>query len=202
MGSNSISFKSVNSASTVNVASSVSENFNGLDLFNAPFVPQTANSTPVAIDLFESPQALSASSTDFFQPPPISNVPTLNSHILSQNSPAPAPAPSSLSLFSDVVSQQNEGWATFDRPQSSEPNQAFDNSTPATLPSTDGVSGGKVDQFLSPNASLQQSSFPDFHGSSSSMPNQWHESLHNVDAPLNATSTEVTAFPSEFAGLS
>lgn len=211
--SDPVSLKSVNSVSTADIASepeqstgtihskmsplppsqqsSVTGTFGGLDLFDTPYVPQTVSSTAVAIDLFQLPEKSSTLSVDLFQQSP--------SQPLSQT------APSSQDLFSDmpqqqsaanlnerssdVVIQKNEGWATFDKPHHTEPSQVFDNFTPATIPSMDRGSLGEFDQLLSLNTSPQWSSFQDIH-EPSPMPNLWHESLQNFEAPLNATSAQ------------
>uniref|UniRef100_A0A5B7ACA0 Putative ADP-ribosylation factor GTPase-activating protein AGD14 n=1 Tax=Davidia involucrata TaxID=16924 RepID=A0A5B7ACA0_DAVIN len=222
---NSLSLKSVNSVSLVDVASepeqstgtpqdklstfpslpqsSVSGNFGGLDLFNAPFVPQTATSSIAAIDLFQLRETSSTPSVDLFQPSSISSVQALNAHPPSQTSILP-----SLDLFSEIPQQQsaatldkkspdvvipkNDGWATFDVPQNVASTLGIENSNPAIIPSSNGGSLGKFDPVLSLNTGLQWPSFQDSssHGPSSLMSTPWHDGLNNLQASLSATNNQ------------
>ncbi|KAA8516290.1 hypothetical protein F0562_016583 [Nyssa sinensis] len=222
---NSMSLKSVNSVSLVDVTSepvkstgihhdklstfpsfpqsSVSGNFGGLDLFNAPFVPQTATSSVAAIDLFQLQETSSTPSLDLFEPSSISSVPAVNAHPPSQTSTLP-----SLDLFSEIPQQQsaatldkkspdvvipkNDGWATFDVPQSVASNPGIENSNAGIIPSSNGGSFGKFDPVLSQNTGPQWPSFQDFssHGPSSSMSTPWQGGLHNLQASLGATNTQ------------
>lgn len=185
--------------------SSISGNSDSLDLFNSPFVSQTVTSSASAPDLFQLPTTSSKLAVDLFQPSSISSLPILNFHQPSQTFP-----PSSLDLFSDmpqqqsvatlnekssdVVIQKNEGWATFDIPQHMEPSQSVQNSTPATIHSNDGGSLRKLGENFFLNTTPQWSSFhySSPHGPHSSIPDQWHESLHNVEATLNAGSGQLS----------
>lgn len=219
--SNSMSLKSVNSVSLVDIASeseqsgtnqdkqyadpplqqsSVSGNFGGLDLFNAPFAPQIVPSDS-AIDLFEFPATPSTPPVDLFQPSSSASVPTLHAHQPSQTNP------SSLDLFADMPHQQpaatldkkspdevvpkNEGWATFDLPQHMASTQGIGNSTTAVVPPTDGGSLGMFDPHLLPFTSLQWPAFEDSNAHvPSSMPTMWHETPDNVQFADNATRTQ------------
>ncbi|XP_057507305.1 probable ADP-ribosylation factor GTPase-activating protein AGD14 isoform X2 [Actinidia eriantha] len=217
--SNSVSLKSVNSGSLADVSSepaesagthqykqyavpslpqsSVSGNFGGLDLFNAPFVPQSVNS---AIDLFQSPEIPSTPPVDLFQPSSNSSVLSLHAHQPSQTIPPslntfdmPQQQPAAISdkkSQEDVITK-NERWATFDLPQFLAPNLGVDNSIPAVAPPTGGGVLGKFDSLLLSSATLQWPAFDDSNAQGpSSMPNLWHEGLNNVQVSDNAMSAQ------------
>ncbi|GFZ09376.1 ARF GAP-like zinc finger-containing protein ZIGA4 [Actinidia rufa] len=217
--SNSISLKSVNSGSLADVSSepaesagthqdkqyavpslpqsSVSGNFGGLDLFNAPFVAQAVNS---AIDWFQSPEMASTPPVDLFQPSSNSSVLSLHAHQPSQTIPPSLntfdmpPHQPDVTLdqkYQEEVIPKNERWATFDLPQFVAPNLGVDDSIPAVVPPTGGGALGKFDSLLSSSATLQWPVFDDgnAHGPSS-MPNLWHEGLNNVQVSDNAMSAQ------------
>ncbi|KAL6988121.1 hypothetical protein U1Q18_013868 [Sarracenia purpurea var. burkii] len=217
--SNSMSLKSANSVSLVDVSSdpiqstptrqdeqydvssfpqsSVPENFGGLDLFNSPIMPKTVTSAP-AIELFLLPGAPTPAA-DLYQP-------SSNSSVSAFHAQSPT-IPSSLNLFSDVPQQQpavtldqktpdevipkNEGWATFDLPEVIAPNLGVEDSTPAVVPPTDVGSMGKFDSFLLSSTTQQWPAFEysNSHGPSS-MPNLWQEAPNNVQVSNNATSAQ------------
>jgi hypothetical protein len=158
---NGLSSNLANSSSNVkSLTSSVSVNFDGLDLFNPPFVSQNAASTAAPIDLFQLPHASSTSLFNLFQP---SNP---NENTLPQNSP---------SLCTDQPKQEsNEGWATFDKPQISEQSQAVDSFTPTTIQE-------KHDQLIFPTF---QEAFP------LPTPNQWDADFGNFDTHLNGINSQ------------
>lgn len=180
--------------------SSRTGNSDGLELFNAPFVPSTVTSTASVVDLFQLPDTSSTSPIDFFQPFPTSMVLTSNSDQQPQEF-----SPSSLDLFSaiphpqsaailttkspDLVIEKNEGWATFDVPQHMKLSQSVESSNTAVRHSTNKESLGNVD--LSQNENYQWS-YPDsnVNRDSSSLHNPWNESLQNFEAPLHATSNQ------------
>ncbi|XVE90269.1 hypothetical protein DITRI_Ditri20bG0065200 [Diplodiscus trichospermus] len=175
--------------------SSVSVNYAGLDLFNAP----EASAAP-PIDLFQLPAASSVSSKDIFEPTPISSMPPGN---LFQ----PPPATSSIDLFAGIAEQppaasldgkslelpvpKNEGWATFDTPQHAASDPVTKSLSPAVMPSDGGVSV-KFDELLSLNTTTQ---WPQFEnsialGATSAMSSQWLEGLHDGQASTTATSAQ------------
>ncbi|XP_062113794.1 probable ADP-ribosylation factor GTPase-activating protein AGD14 isoform X2 [Humulus lupulus] len=157
-----------------------------LDLFKSPSVPETVSSS-AQIDLFQLPEAPAPLSVDLFQP-----------SVVSSTSPPP-----SLDLFavtdqlqSTTISNEkipefpapkNEGWATFDTPQSTTPINL------GIIPSNSGESLGKVDLFSSFDTSMQWPSFQDssYH-SSLNISSPWNDSLQGVTAPNpNSTNTQL-----------
>lgn len=220
--SKSLSFKSVDSVSeehvmpaaqqsvgthshTVSTFTSLPQysetgNSDGLELFNAPFVPQTVTSTASAIDLFQLPDTSSTLSIDFFNPSSTSMVLTSNSHQEPQAFP-----PSSLDLFSAIPHQQsaatlterspdlafekNEGWATFDVLQHMEPSQSIESSITAAMHPTN---SGSLRNFEQPLNSSFQWSYQDSsaNGASSSMHSPWNEGQQHFEVPLHATSNQ------------
>lgn len=183
--------------------SAVSGTSDGVDLFNSPFVSGTVTSSASAPDLFQLPTTSSTLPTDWFQM--TSPFSTLNSDQGFQNLPSP-----SLDFFSNmpqqhsvgslnerssdvVVTEKNEGWATFDVPQLLEPIQNNHISTSATatagtVPLKEGASLTSVDNLLLSSTTPQWSSFLDSSSIEplSSIPDKWHESMLNFEAPSNA----------------
>lgn len=177
--------------------SSVSGNFGGLDLFDAPFVPQPITSSS-AVDFFQLPVTTSTPPVDLYQPSSISSA------LVSQ----PTQTTPSLDLFSDMPQQQpaailtnkspdvtpkDEGWATFDLPQFVAPNLGIEGSTPAVAPPTEEGSLGKFDSPLLPSTTLQWPAFQDsnVHGPSS-VTNPWDEGLNNVQISDDVLNTQVS----------
>ncbi|XP_058204228.1 probable ADP-ribosylation factor GTPase-activating protein AGD14 [Rhododendron vialii] len=173
--------------------SSVSGNFGGLDLFDAPFVPQPITSAS-AVDFFQLPVTTTTPPVDLYQPSSISSA-------LVSHAPQPTQTTPSLDLFSDMPQQQpaailtnkspdvtpkDEGWATFDLPQFVAPNLGIEGSTPAVAPPTDEGSLGKL-----PSTTLQWPAFQDsnVHGPSS-VTNPWDEGLNNVQISDNVLNTQ------------
>lgn len=223
MESNSLSYKSYNSGGVTDAVSeteqpagtfqgkvstfprsSVSGSSGGLDLFKAPLVPGSVSSAASSIDLFQIPVASSAPSPDLFQPSKLSSASYLNGYQPPQTSPL-----SSLNFFPEISQQQsattldretpqisvpkNEGWATFDSPQPTASVPHAGNPTPAKVHSSDVGSLEKFDPFSSINTNMQ---WPLFQS------DQWHDGLHNVQAPTIATSTQAwNAFEDSIGNL-
>lgn len=191
--------------------SAVSGTSNDVDLFDSQFVSGTVTSSASAPDLFQLPTTSSTLPVDWFQTS--SPFSTLNSDQGSENLPSP-----SLDIFSnmpqqhlvgslnerssDVVTEKNEGWATFDVPQLMKPSQGNHISTSAiatatatagTGPLKEGVSLTSVENLLLSNTTPQWSSFLDSSSTEphSSVPDKWHESMLNFEAPSNAGMDQV-----------
>ncbi|CAI9779612.1 unnamed protein product [Fraxinus pennsylvanica] len=209
--SNSMSFTSVNSFNLPEIAleseqyaetshnklssfpsqpeRSVSGNFDGLDLFSAPFAPQNVTSATPADSMTQFPESSPAQSVDLIQQSSIPSVPTFISHQPSQILPS-----SSLDLFAEMPQQQfsagsngkifeaaskNEGWATFDMPQNTS-SLGIENSPPAIIPSSDRSLLGNIDsQSLMHKTSSQDSSD---HWPSPDVSTLWHEGAQNFEA--------------------
>lgn len=185
--------------------SAVSGTSNGVDLFDSPFVSGTVTSSASAPDLFQLPTTSSTVPVDWFQMS--SPVSTLNSDQQPQNLPPPSldifsnmPLQNSVGSLSeklsDVVTEKNEGWATFDVPQImelSQGNQMSTSATAVTEPLVEGVSLTNVDELLLSNTTTQWSSFLDssFNEPHSSIPDKWHESMLSFEAPSNAGTNQV-----------
>lgn len=183
--------------------SSISGYSAGLDLFEAPFAPETVASSASSVNLFQLPVTFSIPSADLFQQSSVSSVP---SHQASQTSP-----PSAFDFFAEINRQQSaatldqklpelsvpkdEGWATFDTPPPmTSIAGTIENCTPGKIPSTDGGPPGKLDSVLSLDASMQWPIYQDskVHGPSSSMSSPWDQGLHDVPASTNVTSAPVS----------
>lgn len=193
--------------------SSVSGTSNGVDLFDSPFVSGTVTSSASAPDLFQLPTTSSTLPVDWFQTS--SPFSTMNSDQGSQNLPSPSldffsnmPQQHSVGSLnersSDIVTEKNEGWATFDVPQIMEPSQGNHISTSATAtaaatttagtaPLKEGISLTSIDNLLLSNTTPEWSSFLDSSPIEphSSIPDKWHESMLNFEAPSNAGSDQV-----------
>ncbi|XP_022846654.1 probable ADP-ribosylation factor GTPase-activating protein AGD14 isoform X2 [Olea europaea var. sylvestris] len=206
--SNSMSFTSVNSFNLLEIASesgqsaetshqtqrSVSENFDSLDLFSAPFATQNVTSASSAAGMTQFPDSSPAQSVDLFQQSSNPSVPTFNSHQPSQTLPS-----SSLDLFAAMPQQQssngkiskgmpkNEGWATFDSPQNAS-SMGIENSTPAIVPSSDMSFLGNIDLGSLVHCHSSQDSSD--HRPSADMSNLWHEGAQNFEATTKATSIQ------------
>ncbi|XP_065624218.1 probable ADP-ribosylation factor GTPase-activating protein AGD14 [Quercus suber] len=222
--SHSLSYKSYNSGGLTEVVSepdqpagifqgtvstlprsSVSGNASSLDLFKAPLVPEPVSSAASSIDLFQMPATSSApspaSSVNVYQPPQTFPLSSLNSfpEIPQQQSAT------TLDRETPQISvPKNEGWATFDSPQPTASVPHAENPIPAKVPSSDVGLLEKFDPFSSLDTNIQWPSFQleSVHGPSSIMSNQWHDGLHNVQAPTIATSTPVwNAFDDSIGNL-
>ncbi|KAL2464484.1 putative ADP-ribosylation factor GTPase-activating protein AGD14 [Forsythia ovata] len=217
--SNSMSFKSVNSFNLLEIASesdqsaetthnklsslpsqpqrSVSGNFDGLDLFSAPFAPQNVTSASPAAGVTQFPESSPAQSVDLFQQASIPSVPTFISRPPSQTVPS-----SSLDLFAEMPQQQssagsngkiseamskNEGWATFDMPQNTS-SMGIEKSTPAIIPSSDRSFLGNIDSHALVHKPSSQDSSD--HRPSPEMSTLWHEGAQNFEATTKATSIQ------------
>ncbi|RVW34854.1 putative ADP-ribosylation factor GTPase-activating protein AGD14 [Vitis vinifera] len=203
LDSNSMSIKSANSSNLMDVVSEPEQSTGGahqdkiselhalprssvsgypvsLDLFDAPFAPETVTSSASSIDLFQFPVTSSIPSVDLFQQSSVSSVSSMNPHQASQTSP-----PSAFDFFAEINQQQSQPPCI---------KSTTENCTPAKIPSTDGGPPGKLDSVLSIDASMQWPLFQDSnaHGPSSSMSNPWDQGLHNVQASTNVTSTPVS----------
>ncbi|XP_022743245.1 probable ADP-ribosylation factor GTPase-activating protein AGD14 [Durio zibethinus] len=179
--------------------SSVPVNYGGLDLFNAPEFCATP-----PIDLFQLPGTSSVSSKDIFQPVAVSSMPPGN---LCQ----PPPSTPSIDLFAGIAEQppaagfdgkspeltvpKNEGWAKFDTPQHATSDRVTKNLLPAVMPS-DGDLSAKLDPSSSINTTLQWPLFENSSalGAPSAMSSQWQEGLHDGQASIAATSTQVVVY--------
>ncbi|KAK2987700.1 hypothetical protein RJ640_002495 [Escallonia rubra] len=209
VNSNSISFKSVTSVSSVALSvepeqwvganqnklytfpslprSSVSRNSDGFDVLTGLYVPQTVASTTPAIDLFQLAETPLNVAVNFFEPSQISHQQSQSSLSSSLDCPSNMAQQQSGKTLNgnspDEVIQKNEGWATFDTPQHIEP-------TPA--PSTDEIFLGKYDQHLPLNTAPQWSSLQDatVHEPSSTTHTEWHDGLLKVEASINTTSSQ------------
>ncbi|XP_022899618.1 probable ADP-ribosylation factor GTPase-activating protein AGD14 isoform X2 [Olea europaea var. sylvestris] len=176
---------------------SISGNFDGLDLFSAPFAPQNVTSASLAACMTKFPESSPAQSVDLFQQSSIPSVPTLISHQPSQTLPS-----SSLDLFAEMPQQQfsacyngkfskamskNEGWATFDIPQNTS-SMGIENSTSATKPSSDRSFLGNIDsESLVHKPSSQDSSD---HRPSPDMSTLWHEGAQNIEVTPKVASIQ------------
>ncbi|PON66288.1 Arf GTPase activating protein [Parasponia andersonii] len=181
--------------------SSIPGSSDSLDLFKADTVPGIVSSA-ASIDLFQLPGAPPPLSVDSFKPSVVSSTSYTNAFQPSQT------LPTSLDLFAVVDEQQlaatsheklpessvpkNEGWATFDTPQSSAPVPSNEKINPGIVPSDSGGSLGKVNLFSSFDTSMQWPSFQDssFHMPPSNISSAWNDSLPGVAAP-NTTSTRL-----------
>ncbi|XP_073141087.1 probable ADP-ribosylation factor GTPase-activating protein AGD14 isoform X2 [Henckelia pumila] len=187
-------FRDNTSISPHPLQSSVSGNFNNVDLFGAPFAPQVvAPPTPTVSDS-QKQESSSAQYTDIFQQFPAS-VP-----IVDEPKPLQTLQPSARDLFAlppeqqsapsfnskafDVVMPTNEGWATFDRPQNILP-VSTGNSAASALPPSD----GKLREGLNPFSLVQNSSVQAFvsHEPLVVGPTFWSEGLQNAQGNPNKT---------------
>lgn len=181
-------------------------NYGGLDLFEAPVVPETVPSTAPPIDLFQLPEtsAASVNMSEIFQ---ASSVPSTNTY-----QPAQTSSPSSLNFFQiteqpstailnrnpqELSIPKNEGWATFDTPPSGASIPGTESLSHAMVPANEG-SSVKSDQFPSSNTSMQ---WPAFQNSGVNGPSPssdpWSGNLHIVQAPAVATSAQVVSAASD-----
>ncbi|KAL3534816.1 hypothetical protein ACH5RR_003277 [Cinchona calisaya] len=178
---------------------SISQNHDGLDLFNALFAPENVTSTALGFNAAHLPGFSSSQTIDLFQPSPMPTAPTsgtnqplkpiVSSYLdLFSEMPQQQPAATLLNDKSPEVVPQNEGWATFDTPHQSAPGGTV-NSVAVEIRSSDNNFVGNFKPQLS---LVQWPSFEDYsgHGSSSSMPTLWNAGLHNIEAVPNTASIE------------
>ncbi|XP_077226431.1 putative ADP-ribosylation factor GTPase-activating protein AGD14 isoform X2 [Tasmannia lanceolata] len=192
--SNSMSLKSVNSGSLVDIVIEPEQSIGTQQSGTSPFssLPQSSASTSF------SNQAPFNSS--FTQPPSTTSIPSIDlfgdfthqcqSTTYSEQKPSAIPIPA------------NEGWATFDLPQHATPTdvpvapaapaQAIKHIPTVILHSGDGLPKGKVEALSSVNNSLQWPSVQTStaHEPFSSMSYQWHGGAYGVQASNGPTSSQ------------
>lgn len=161
--------------------SSASTTFNGLDLFNEPFAPQSITSNPTNVPNSQSPETLLPLPLDLFQQSSISSAPSLTEQ-------QPLKTPQSSPLYftsslngntSDAVIPQEGGWATFDVSQNLL-NIGGENSIHAVVSSSHGNNLQDLNPFsLDQSASSQK---PPSLELSASIHTLWQDSQQNVEA--------------------
>ncbi|KAK4581332.1 hypothetical protein RGQ29_024834 [Quercus rubra] len=179
--SHSLSYKSYNSGGLTEV---VSEPDQPAGIFQAT---SSAPSPASSVNVYQPPQTFPLSSLNSFPEIPQQQSATT----LDRETP-------------QISVPKNEGWATFDSPQPTASVPHAENPTPAKVPSSDVGLLEKFDPFSSLDTNIQWPSFQleSVHGPSSIMSNQWHDGLHNVQAPTIATSTPVwNAFEDSIGNL-
>ncbi|XP_044499458.1 probable ADP-ribosylation factor GTPase-activating protein AGD14 isoform X2 [Mangifera indica] len=213
--SNSVSLKSYNSGSFLDVVSEPEQAagaachdklstvaqpsgpayYGGLDLFQAPVVEESASSA-APIDLFQLP--VTSSPANVFHVLQTSSAPSVKFH------QPPQTAPKSLDFFDisdqsststlDIKSQElsdpkNEGWATFDTPPTASI-RGKESLSPPTVP-VKGVPSVIFDLLSSFNTTSQRPANLN-SGAHSPTPSSdlWLDGLNNVQAPTMAASTQ------------
>nr|POE45824.1 isoform 2 of probable adp-ribosylation factor gtpase-activating protein agd14 [Quercus suber] len=179
--SHSLSYKSYNSGGLTEV---VSEPDQPAGIFQAT---SSAPSPASSVNVYQPPQTFPLSSLNSFPEIPQQQSATT----LDRETP-------------QISVPKNEGWATFDSPQPTASVPHAENPIPAKVPSSDVGLLEKFDPFSSLDTNIQWPSFQleSVHGPSSIMSNQWHDGLHNVQAPTIATSTPVwNAFDDSIGNL-
>lgn len=183
-----------NKVTTFPQSSIYSQHSGSLDLFQTQLVSEPEPSAASSFDSLQTPAASSARSLDLFQPSLISLASSVNTYQPPQTFPL-----SSLDLFAGISQQQsvttfdketpqlsvpeNGGWATFDTPKPTPSITHAGNPTPEHLPSSDVGSLEKFDPFSSDtNMEWPSFQFESVYEPSSTMSNQWHDNLHNVQA--------------------
>ncbi|KAG6639769.1 hypothetical protein CIPAW_10G124600 [Carya illinoinensis] len=195
-----------NKVSTFPQSSIYSQHSGSLDLFQTPLVSEPEPSAASSFDSLQAPAASAAPSLDLFQPSLISPAPSVNAYQPPQTFPL-----SSLDLFEGISQQQsvtnldketpqlsvpeNGGWATFDTPKPTPSVTHAGNPNPEHLPSSDVGSLEKFDPFSSLDTNMEWPSFQfeSVYGPST-MSNQWHDNLHNVQASTIASTQGWKAF--------
>lgn len=164
--------------------SSISTNFNGLDLFSETFAPQNVTSTHTPVSNTQLPESSTSLSqpVNLFQQYPVASVAAFNEQQSSQSQWQQSVVSSHVRT-SDVVMPENGGWATFDIPLNFVP-MGTENSipVPAAVPSS---SGNSFNPFSLDQSSSNQNSA--YHEPSASTHTLWHEGLQNVEAATNNT---------------
>ncbi|KAG2685385.1 hypothetical protein I3760_10G123000 [Carya illinoinensis] len=196
-----------NKVSTFPQSSIYSQHSGSLDLFQTPLVSEPEPSAASSFDSLQAPAASAAPSLDLFQPSLISPASSVNAYQPPQTFPL-----SSLDLFEGISQQQsvtnldketpqssvpeNGGWATFDTPKPTPSVTHAGNPNPEHLPSSDVGSLEKFDPFSSLDTNMEWPSFQfeSVYGPSSTMSNQWHDNLHNVQASTIASTQGWKAF--------
>lgn len=165
--------------------------FNGLDLFNEPFLPQSHTSIPTTVCSSQLPESLLAQSVDLFQQSHISSVPTLVEQQPLHTPPTPfnmtGLSQQQLVAFtnskaSDVEMPQNGGWATFGVSQNLLP-MGNQTSIPAALTSFDGNNREDFNPFTLGQTSFIQT--PTSHEPSASTHTLGHDGLQNGQPTTN-----------------
>ncbi|XP_041027237.1 probable ADP-ribosylation factor GTPase-activating protein AGD14 [Juglans microcarpa x Juglans regia] len=194
-----------NKVSTFPQSSIYSQHSGSLDLFQTPLVSEPEPSAASSFDSLQAPAASSARSLDLFQSSLVSPASSVNAYQPPQTFPL-----SSLDLFAGISQQQsvttfdkekpqlsvpeNGGWATFDTPKPT-PSITHAGNPTEHLPSSDVGSLEKFDPFSSLFTNMEWPSFQfeSVYGPST-MSNQWHDNLHNVQASTIANTQGWKAF--------
>ncbi|KAG2685386.1 hypothetical protein I3760_10G123000 [Carya illinoinensis] len=156
-----------NKVSTFPQSSIYSQHSGSLDLFQTPLVSEPEPSAASSFDSLQAPAASAQQSvTNLDKETPQSSVP------------------------------ENGGWATFDTPKPTPSVTHAGNPNPEHLPSSDVGSLEKFDPFSSLDTNMEWPSFQfeSVYGPSSTMSNQWHDNLHNVQASTIASTQGWKAF--------
>ncbi|XP_077248902.1 putative ADP-ribosylation factor GTPase-activating protein AGD14 isoform X2 [Tasmannia lanceolata] len=107
--------------------------------------------------------------------------------------------------ISNVPFSSNEGWATFDLPQHATSTPAIKHNPTVIMPTGDGLPKGNLEALSSINNIVQWPSIQTStaHAPFASMSDQWHESVHEVQAPNGPTSSQLwKAFDDSTGNLS
>ncbi|KAG7960297.1 hypothetical protein I3843_10G116300 [Carya illinoinensis] len=156
-----------NKVSTFPQSSIYSQHSGSLDLFQTPLVSEPEPSAASSFDSLQAPAASAQQSvTNLDKETPQLSVP------------------------------ENGGWATFDTPKPTPSVTHAGNPNPEHLPSSDVGSLEKFDPFSSLDTNMEWPSFQfeSVYGPSSTMSNQWHDNLHNVQASTIASTQGWKAF--------
>lgn len=217
--SNSVSLQSFNSGSLADLisepeisgnhpdkmpsfpASTVSASSSNVDLFKSQLAPEPVRSEASTVDLFKGAATSTAPSLDLFQLTPTNVVPSTLQHQTPQ-----APPSTSLDLFADfpqhrsdatldsrepeLSKHKNEGWATFDSPNSTLSALGTNNST-CDLISGD-TDSKKFVPFSSfdPNMDWDISQKTSSQNLPSSIPDLWHGGLENSQVATTTSGTQ------------
>ncbi|KAI4300993.1 hypothetical protein L6164_034313 [Bauhinia variegata] len=170
-----------------------------LDLLKAPVVPEPISSSASSVDLFQLPASSQPPSVDLFQLSFLSTASSIN-----EIQPSQISQPSPVDLFAQISQPQsaatldeklpelsepkNEGWATFDMPQSTVSTVQVEDTT--SMPPSDETFLRRFDPFSAFNGT-QWPTFetPSVHGFSSSTSNPWHGGVWNGNEQASATAT-------------
>lgn len=185
-----------------------------LSFFEEPFAPKPVSAVTSSVDLFQSQASLPAPPVDLFQ---LSSA----SPSFCENQPQQrSPPPQSLQFFPETNPQhpatldkmplesavpKNEGWATFDSPQTTSSVHSSVNVNAVKNPSNESAFGklvppsnegalGKFDPFVSSSAVVQWPSTPNYSAYDPSLlaSSQWHTNLPNAQVPAEVMSTDVS----------
>ncbi|KAL0555120.1 hypothetical protein IC582_009053 [Cucumis melo] len=197
-----------------------------LSFFEEPFAPKPVSAVTSSVDLFQSQASLPAPPVDLFQ---LSSA----SPSFCENQPQQrSPPPQSLQFFPETNPQhpatldkmplesavpKNEGWATFDSPQTTSSVHSSVNVNAVKNPSNESAFGklvppsnegalGKFDPFVSSSAVVQWPSTPNYSAYDPSLlaSSQWHTNLPNAQVPAEVMSTDASwnAFEDAITDLS